>query len=385
MKNNILIILIVLLNILEINAQKSNPLQFELKKSRKKYAYAEYNCIKYFDVHGSSNFGEQALGEEWFEVTEKLPLGMQISDYINSCTDSSAKKTCMVFELQKLYFKEKSINQLRSETICKIRANTYKVIGSECYRMNRLDTTIKYNLEGETSYMLLRAAAIAIEEFITQSLFITKVDTLHFPFYIIDKKDSVIIARQYIKDSLEKKGMPAYTNTKLKDGAYYNFESFKTQISERKCIVDTIDAEGTSKFKYDFWSGLEINKHLINTYKITIVTENGLEFFDGRIPEIAVINGDAYYYLGDGEYVKLQKVNQDFYFVKVLSKVDKGKRFLKGILNSGGYRYPFTGIYQAPLMLGNLLIGNTTKEFLMKLKLDPETGTPVLIDKKEVE
>jgi hypothetical protein len=315
---------------------------FEIKPSKKKYPNALYNTIALVDQRANkSHFGFiREADYPPVAIIAVNPLKEQIQIAIQSMIDSTAKSDTLVLELKKLEVSEKG------ETgYIEFKANMFKVVDTNCYKINAIDTIYVYDFGFDVSGMLAGSSANVVSNFIANSLFKNSHDTTRYN-NLIDLKDIGIT---------DKSKMPAYANPNLKDGVYTSFESFRDQKPDYGCLIKYIGDSVTVK-------ALDTNRNEIK-YDVGIY--------------IAVQSGHAFFNNGAEDYKKLSKENGEFVFVEYIDEESIGKHILKAFLN-GGSTDPFTGQY-TNLFLGDVFIKNTTKMVPVLSKISHLGGNTITV------
>ncbi len=343
-KRNIkLILLLFIICMMEMHGQ-SRAEDFEIKASKKRYPNALYNSIGLVDSRSNkSHFGHiKDANYGSVPIIAASPLKVQIQSSIQSMIDSTAKSGALLLELIKLEVSESKKGEIG---YINFKANMFKVMDTNCYKISAVDTMYIYDFGFSVSAMLASGSANLVSNFIASCLYKNNLDTTKY-YGLLDLIDIGIT---------DKSKMPAYTNTYLKDGAYTSFESFRDQKPDYGCLIKSIGDSISVK-------AMDSNRHEIkHDIGIFIAVQSGIAFFNN----------------GMEDYKKLSKENGEFVFIEFIEEESIGKHILKGFLN-GGHTDPITGLY-TNLFLGDLLIKNTTKMVPVLSKLNHLGGNTIII------
>ncbi len=329
----------------------------EIKPSKKKYSNALYNKIKYFDARtNKSCFGIVRVGskDKLALVVPKTPMKTQIEQALISMIDSTAKNDTLFLLINEFQiFESNDGNDIGKSYF---NADVFCLEKNRCYKINTIDTTLKFDFGSVVSAMLIASSANIILDFISKSLYKIKHDTLNFLDF------TEIIS----KESIEKKKIPVYSNIELRDGVYYNYVSFKEQKPDHSCTI-------------------EINKY-DSAVEISVFDEKGKEINTDNIIFAAVYKGKCYYNPGEeyDNYVELKKEGNDFYFISIPDYKAKRKTEFKSLLIAASY----SGNTHIPDLNGSVMTFSPLIPYLidkdmnkhkskMRMQLDYKTGLPI--------
>lgn len=269
---------------------------FEIGVQEQKFQNCLYKTIKFIDSReDTSNLGIVLLGHGFGDsrtpVIPKTPLSLQLTNFLNSLTDSTAKNGELLFQMRKFNFVQTS-GAAWSKRYCFIRAELYSKQNEKYQKLAFIDTLI-YNTGMNGTKNVLKNAKMTISNFLLNNLSSTRADSNYYTLSDISKMDSI-----------EKTKIFVYNTSKFSDGLYSSYQSFMNQVPDRQISLK-LNGKEISSVKTTNESGEPVSVSTKEVYAIV---------YEGR-PYISTNYG----------YFPLEKINGEFVF--------KGKG--KAVPNSG--------------------------------------------------
>jgi hypothetical protein len=230
-----------------------------------------YNEIEIIDSrYDTTQLGIVQLGmfNRKARLLAKKPLDIQIKNAFKSILPSTPNAGKLIFVLRQYNFaevtgamNEKGYVILRGSLFCK-KEKGYQLLSSidTVYVIRNFDVTKAMLSEG--SFYLV-------------SLIWRNLNEIPKSGQLLSYQDLFSL------DSLEKTKLPLYKNESLKEGAYFNYESFKNQVPDKNVIVEYSSKGEIRGVSYINESGdqKKLKKNeiyaLVDKGKITIVTDYG--------------------------------------------------------------------------------------------------------------
>ncbi len=211
--------LLVLFCIASTSIAQNKTEVFEISKPSTKILTSNYNKFTLIDVRDdTSKIGIVQKG--MFNIKARLicvpPLNIQLQSTFDSLINNSAKSNELVLLLQQLNFIETTY-ALKELGLLHVRGVFFAKQENKYCKLAEIDTMMIVQSIDVTKLLLKKGSAFLID-LLSYSL------TIQASAYNLD---NLVYLTAY--DSLQKMGLPLYTTTRYKNGAYSNFEAFLNQ------------------------------------------------------------------------------------------------------------------------------------------------------------
>jgi len=256
---------------------------FEITLPEQKVSNSLYKTIKYIDSRYDTTYmGIVQLGafNKKAKVIPKIHFSVQLTNVINSLTDTTAKDGELLFQLRQFNFAEIT-GAMSEKGYCYLRAALYSRIGDQYQKLSSIDTVILIK-SMDVTRPLFRNGSKIITNFIANNLLKKTDDPDYYSFNEIVNIDSI-----------EKRKIMVYNTSAFSDGLYESYKSFMNQVPDKQIEV-------------------EIKKQKISSVK-TIDQNGKSEKIKAKDIYAIVYNGQPYIATEYGYYT-LQKTGDDFFF-----------------------------------------------------------------------
>jgi hypothetical protein len=254
---------------------------FEIGLAKYKVSNSLYNKIGFLDSRydnsyiGTVNIG--LLKNQEAKLLLRSPILPQLTNLLNSLTDSSAKDGELLFQLKDLSFVETT-----GTRYCSLNGELYAKENDQYKKLSSLDTVIIIRVSDITKALLSEGNKV-LSDFMAKGLVKPATDT---SLYSIGDLKNI--------DSIEKRPILAYHIEKYVDGIYTSYISFKDQEPDKQGLIDMKRDGSISSVKIIDADGKKIKIKPKNIYAVIA---------DGK-PFIATEYG----------FYPLERVNNNFLF-----------------------------------------------------------------------
>lgn len=286
------LLIIILLLSCNLFAQEKFK-EFKIQKPEILISNSLYKTIHFIDSRiDTTNMGIVQVGvmNNHAKVISINPLQSQLNDILSSVIDSTSLNGTLLLQIRQLLFAE-TTSLTCEKGYCYLRANLFSKKDDDYVKLVSLDTLVIVKSMDVTN-LLLKTGSNLITDIIINNLTSPQTNNDLYSYNDILKTDSI-----------EKRNIKLYNTDKYVDGLYYNYNSFKAQIPDKKIKV---------KSKRDFTIS---NIRIIDDYN-NLVKIKSNEFY------AFVHEGKPYISTGYG-YYPLYKGNDNFYFVGVIKPMTK--------------------------------------------------------------
>jgi len=259
---------------------------FEIRIPEQKLPNCLYKTIKFIDSReDTSNLGivleDHGFSDSRTPVIAKTPLSLQLTNFLNFLTDSTAKNGELLFQIRKFNFVQTS-RAAWSKRYCFIRAELYSRQNEKYKKLAFIDTAM-YNAGMNGTRNILKNANTTIANFFFNSLSAGEANSDYY--YTLSDISKI--------DSIEKTKIFVYNTAKYSDGLYSSYQSFMSQVPDKQINVKL--------------NGKEISS--VNT------TNGNGELTSVSTKEIyAIVYQGRPYISTDYGYFPLEKMNGEFVF-----------------------------------------------------------------------
>jgi hypothetical protein len=201
--------------------------EFKLRKSQFKISNSKYNSICFVDSRintCSMGIVQVGLGNNRAKVITKIPLSLQLTNFLNSVIDSTSQNDTLLFQLRNILFAE-TTTMTSEKGYFYFQANLFTKKQNKYKKIGYLDTMITVKALDVTNRLFKEASDI-ITNYILSNLNLAPTSTEQYSYNDILKVDSI-----------EKRSIKVYNISEYKDGIYYLYNSFKNQIPDNEIIV----------------------------------------------------------------------------------------------------------------------------------------------------
>ena len=264
-------------------------------------------------------FLDHGFGDRKTTVIFKTPFSAQLTEFLNSVTDSTAKYGELLLQIRKFNFVQTS-GGTYSKRYCYIRAEIYSMKNDLYQQLAFIDTLIITKSYNATK-KILKDASLTISNFIANNLVKETTDSNYYSLSDILKIDSI-----------EKQRIFVYTTSTYSDGLYLTYKSFMNQTADKQ-ITAKMSGKEISSVKTSGENGKPVHVKAKEVYAIV---------YNGQ-PFIATEYG----------YFQLKKINDDFIFTSKAKATANNEDVMVATLAFG--------------IIGGILASNVTGTFEMKI------------------
>ena len=259
--------------------------EFVLDLPKLKVQNSLYNSIELIDSRtDTSNFGVVQLGlfNRKAKVVAQKQFLLQLQSVMNALTDTTAKEGKLLLQLRQFSFAEFT-TAYSEKGYLNFRAKLYKHTDSQYEEVASIDTAIIIRSLDVTEE-LLRTGSTTLTSFIAKNLTARASDGSLYNLNDIKKIDNI-----------EKGKLAVYNTDKFTDGLYNTYNSFKTQVPDKKEMFVEIDKEdGTiSSLKVLNDKGKKIR---VKSKEIYSAVYNGNIYISTEYGYYPVVNHDNDFY-----------------------------------------------------------------------------------------
>jgi hypothetical protein len=226
MNKAILLLLFVACSIQMVFAQ-TYPEDFIIPLSGKKVSSSLYKKIDFLDSRPT----ERMLNRKPKTVTS-LPLPYQLTNLMDSITDTTAKEGELLLQLRLFNFAEITGNMSQKGN-CYLRAVLYVKKDNRYQKINSLDTSVAIQVSPNLSKLALQNAGKVLAAFVSDNLLQIPVDSTSYSLNDI----------KGIED-IEKRSIKFYATSIYTDGIYLSYNSLKDQLPDIEITDASMTATG---------------------------------------------------------------------------------------------------------------------------------------------
>jgi uncharacterized protein with FMN-binding domain len=242
-----------------------------------------YKTISYLDSRfDTTHMGIVQLGafNRKARVVPKTSFSTQLTNVMNTITDSTSRNGELLFQLRQLSFAEIT-GAMSEKGYCFLRAALYAHINDTYQKINAIDTVLLVS-SMDVTRALFRHGSKAITGLITGSLLIPAADSNYLSLTDIQKIDSI-----------EKRKIKVYNTSAYSDGLYLNYSSFMNQVPDKQITVDV--------------NGAKISA-------VKMLDEHGKKIKVKAKDVYAIVNNGQPFIATEYGYYPMQRINDDLCF-----------------------------------------------------------------------